>query len=223
MKSKHPISLLCLFFLLLLVCCKHEPPPKICQYDSSVEEMKKWYYFKTGTWWVYQEQNTGDYDTVTVFDHEEGLSQGGYDFFNYYVHHSHDGFDVNYYFNSSYSIHCLSTSECTCHKVLRSRYEPGNFVGDGWIFLYPLIEGNYSYLISSDGLEGGKTLMSNFADTLSLFENNYTHVAHWIVDLDGSMGDIPGEYDIAENFGIIKAKYPELNEIWELKESFIIQ
>jgi hypothetical protein len=37
------------------------------------------------------------------------------------------------------------------------------------------------------------------------------------------MGDISSEYDIAENFGIIKAKYPELNEIWELKESFIIQ
>jgi hypothetical protein len=223
MKSKHPISLLCLFLLLLLVCCKHEPPPKVCQYDSSVEEMKKWYYFKTGTWWVYQEQNTGVLDTITVYYDWDGLSQSGYDGFEWYGNSSLDGFNYYYTFNSSYSIHCLSENECKCHKVDRAKGQSGNFVGAGQIFLYPLIEGNYSYLISSDGLEGGKTLMSNFADTLSLFENNYTHVAHWIVDLDGSMGDISSEYDIAENFGIIKAKYPELNEIWELKESFIIQ
>jgi hypothetical protein len=223
MKSIHSISLLCFFILLCLACCKHEPPPPVCQYDSSVEEMKKWYYFKAGTWWVYQEQNTGVLDTITVYYDWEGLSQSGYDGFEWFSISSLTGIDYRYRFNSSYSIHCLSESECTCHKVNRSKAQPGGFVGDGNIFLYPLIAGNYSYLISSDGLQGGQTTMIGFVDMLELLGNTYSHLARWNVDLDGSMGDITSSYLISENIGIVKQEYPELNQVWELKEYFIIQ
>ena len=60
--------------------CKHEPPEQTCQYDSSLEEMKKWYFFKTGSYWIYEEVNSGARDTVTVYFHEEGVSSGGFDF-----------------------------------------------------------------------------------------------------------------------------------------------
>lgn len=63
--------LLHLLFLSLLCVglsrCKHEPPEQPCQYDSSLEEMKKWYFFKTGSYWIYEEVNSGARDTVTVY------------------------------------------------------------------------------------------------------------------------------------------------------------
>jgi len=208
------LALLCM----VLANCRHDPDPEpeFCEYDSSVEEMKKWYYFKTGTWWVYQEQTTGDLDTVTVFDNSAGVS-GGFDFFNYYVHHSHDGFDVNYYFNSSFSIHCLTETKCTCHKVLRSRYEPGNFVGEGWIFLYPLIEGNYT------ASNGGWCTLDTMHSAYSVNSIIYSNVSQWDIPNDDSEDDVHTKYWIGKNFGIVRRKNLSTNMDWILIESIIIQ
>ncbi len=214
MKSKLPISLLCLFTLLFLVCCKHEPPPKVCQYDSSVEEMKKWYYFKTGTWWVYQEQNTGLLDTITVYYDWEGLSQSGYDGFEWFSISSLTGIDYRYRFNSSYSIHCLSERECTCHKVNRSKAQPGGFVGDEWLFLFPLIEGNYNNIDAYVGGEwiGGKTTCVETNLSAVVGNDTLVNVVRWNVDYDASMeGYPPSTYYLAENVGFIKMEYPSLN------------
>jgi hypothetical protein len=144
------VAFLSLLALALVTCRKPDPdpePPAVCQYDSSVEEMKKWYYFKTGTWWVYQEQTTGALDTITVYYDWEGFNTSGTEGFETWCTSSYDGFNYKYYFNSSYSIHCLTAPACNCHKVGRAKTMPGNFVGEGWLFLYPLIEGNYTYLV----------------------------------------------------------------------------
>jgi hypothetical protein len=217
MKSKHPISLLCLFLLLLLVCCKHEPPPKVCQYDSSVEEMKKWYYFKTGTWWVYQEQNTGVLDTITVYYDWEGLSQSGYDGFEWYANGSLDGFNYKYRFNSSYSIHCLSEKECTCHKLNRSKTQPGNFVGDAFIFLYPIIKGNYTG--SGSGVSFVKEVFSSF----DILDSTFNDVALWEVEDDPSEDGEHSLYWIAKNVGIVGIEKTNAVETWNLINYSIIQ
>jgi hypothetical protein len=51
--------------------CRHEPPGEAsnnCAYDCSLEEMKNYYFFKTGTWWVYEEVDTGVLDTLQVYE-----------------------------------------------------------------------------------------------------------------------------------------------------------
>jgi hypothetical protein len=217
MKSKHPISLLCLFLLLLLVCCKHEPPPKVCQYDSSVEEMKKWYYFKTGTWWVYQEQNTGVLDTITVYYDWDGLSQSGYDGFEWNGNSSLDGFNYYYTFNSSFSIYCLNQRECTCHKVDRAKGQAGNFVGAGQIFLYPIIKGNYT------GSGSGVSFVKDVFSSLEIQDTMFNDVALWEVQDDLSEDGEHTRYWIGKNMGIVRAEKINAGEMWDLVNYSIIQ
>ncbi len=200
--------------------CKHDPPPEppaVCQYDSSVEEMKKWYYFKTGTWWVYQEQTTGELDTITVYHDWEGTNGDGTEGFEWYGNSSYDGFNYKHRFNSSYSIHCLTAEECTCHKVERSKTMPGNFVGAGKIFLYPLIEGNYT----ASGT--GWCTLEVLHDSLALSENTYNNVAEWDIPDDDSEENVHTKYWIGENAGIIRWQNLETNSDWLLIGSNIIQ
>lgn len=220
------VAFLSLLAIALVTCRKPDPdpqPPAVCHYDSSVEEMKKWYYFKTGTWWVYQEQTTGALDTIIVYYDWEGFNTSGTEGFETWCTSSYDGFNYKYYFNSSYSIHCLTAPACNCHKVGRAKTMPGNFVGEGWLFLYPLIEGNYSYQISSDGNEYGQTVSTQVLDSLVFHGQQYGSVVIWEVDLDGSEGDVPAVYTIAKNKGIIHYEYPESNEAWVMIECNIIQ
>jgi hypothetical protein len=220
------VAFLSLLAIALVTCRKPDPdpePPAVCQYDSSVEEMKKWYYFKTGTWWVYQEQTTGALDTITVYYDWEGFNPSGTQGFETWCTSSYDGYNQYYSFNDSYSIHCLTSEECLCHKVERARGRPGEFVGAGWLFLYPLIEGNFSYQISSDGTQYGQTISTQVLDSLVFNGKQYGSVVIWDVDLDGSEGDVPAIYSIAQNVGIIRYEYPESNETWVMLECNIIQ
>ncbi len=208
---------------LVLANCRHnieeEPTPVLpCQYDSSIDEMKKWYYFEEGTQWIYQAQTTGELDTATVYDSNEGDT-----WFDYYVFHSKGGWIVNYYFDTSRSIYCLTSKQCTCHKVYRARGKPGNYVGEGGIFVYPHIVGNYNNLISSNGNEGGRTTSTDLYDSIDVAGQSYLNVVRWEVAIDGSMGDVPAHYFISSNTGIIKMEFPESNEIWSLLSYSIIQ
>ena len=211
---------------LLLTMCKKDPqkePAAICQYDSSVEGMKEWYYYKTGTWWVYQEQTTRELDTIIVYYDWAGTNSSGTVGFEWYCRSSYDDFNYKYRFNSSYSIHCLSTEECTCHKVDRSKTRPGNFVGSGKIFLYPMIEGNYSYLLSSNATQGGQTTLITLSDSISILGKTYYDVARWRVFPDTSEDDQTMIYVIAKNYGIVQKKNLTQNTDWILIDSGIIQ
>ncbi len=205
----------------VLATCKHEPPPeppKVCQYDSSIEEMKKWYYFKTGTQWIYQEQTTGELDTVTVYDHADGS-----DWFDFYEFHTYGGWLVNYWHDPSWSFPCLTTNECSCHKVFRSRGKPGNYVGEASLFIYPHILNNYAGLYGEAGEFGQKTVLIGIRDSIILNDSTYFQIATWEASSDASESHDSTEYSIAKNIGIVQQRILETNKDWCLISYSIIQ
>ena len=98
----HLLTLLAICFI--LSCCKHEPPTEPaeeCQYDNNIGEMKRWYYFKVGTWWVYQEETTGALDTITVYYNVDGFDSG-IDYFEWYGHSTYDGYNYKYPYSNQF-------------------------------------------------------------------------------------------------------------------------
>ena len=187
--------------------------------------MKNWYYFKTGSWWVYQEQTTGDLDTVTVYYDWAGFNTSGTEGFEWYAHSSFDGFDYFYVFNSSFSIHCLAQEECTCHKVKRAKGKSGNFVGEGWIFLFPLIEGNYNNISGYPNGQNtaGTTTVTNTDLSFLIPPDTIPGVVRWEVSTDQSIAGWPSVYLLVQNIGIVQMEFPHTNEYWKLIEYQIIQ
>lgn len=182
--------------------------------------MKKWYYFKEGTQWIYQEVTTGELDTATVFNSIDGDT-----WFDFYVLHSKGDWIVNYYFDTSWSIYCLTSKECNCHKVFRSRGKPGNYVGEGGIFVYPNIVGNYNNIVGfpNGQITGGTTTLA--AADLEFITANDTlnEVIRWEVSTDQSMHGWSSAYEIAIHIGIVRMAFPHFEEDWKLIEFSIIQ
>jgi hypothetical protein len=211
------LSLLCVG----LSTCKHEPPKDICEYDASLEEMKKWYFFKTGSYWIYEEVNSGARDTVTVYFDEEGISPGGFDYWTMNTYSSYYDYDFNYRFNDSYTVNCLSSRNCQCKKVNRSKVRPGDFVGDENLFLYPIILGNYNYL----GTGGSSTVIEVF-DTISIGEMEFQNVNCWFADncLTENINPInwddgvPAKFYFAQEVGIVRKEVLEYIQDWQLVE-----
>ncbi len=217
--------LLTTFICLVLANCRHnieeEPTPVIpCQYDSSIDEMKKWYYFEEGTQWIYQEQTTGELDTATVYDSNEG------DFwFDYYVFHSEGGWINHYSFDTSWSIYCLTSKLCECHKVNKSKFRPGDFIGEANIFIYPNIVGNYNNIVGfpNGQLTSGSTTLTNVDLQFVIGNDTIEEVIRWDVTADQSISGWPAHYQIGKNRGILKMEFPHTNEEWNLIEYEITQ
>ena len=208
-----------LFFALLLSCKKpqpHEPQESIC--DDSLENMKDWYFFKTGSWWIYREENTGMVDTVTVYSYSETPYGENNLVIESIEWHSHDNHSVVYYLDQSIVDICNLIPSCNCFYIERSRYIPGDFVGAFYAFTYPMLDQNYVSIfeyVNGGVYEGYSTLSYPYlpfiinADTL-------TETAKWNVEADISMNGQPATYTIVKNIGIVEIEYPDSNYVWKL-------
>jgi hypothetical protein len=187
--------------------------------------MKEWYFFKTGTWWVYRERNGGMLDTVTVYEHSEGISSGGFDAFSYGESHSYDHYDIQYWYNSSFDGENGVDPNCINRRLSKSRYRPGDYVGQCEPFLYPIYNGNKGGILGflDDGTHSGWTYLSYPYSITYESGEMLDSLMRWEVDTDISMNGPPAVYIIQKNKGIIQAEYPDSNQVWELVSSHIIQ
>ncbi len=224
MKKLIPIISL-LFVCIAFVTCRHEPDQDSagCGEATSIDEMKEWIFFKTGTYWIYQEETTGELDTMTVVTSAEGIHEGtNYRWFSYDVISSRDGWKYYWWFSESYSNDCPSTEHCYCNKVLCSKSRPGDFFGEDIMFTFPLFEGNWMGLWG--GGDGGVSTLLDLNDTLQILVSPLS-VKNAIFHIDHSVCDdwAPSDYSIAKNYGIVKKSIPSLAENWSLKAAYIIQ
>jgi hypothetical protein len=219
---------LLLLVLVSLVTCKHECPDPYskgcngCDYDQSIEGMKEWYYFKTGSWWVYQEETSGELDTIIVYNDWDGPTGNGYQGFLWDAKGSFDGYKYFHQFSSSFSIHCLNQDNCTCHKLLREKAQQGNYIGGGQLYAFPIIAGNYLNVIGN--LSGSGISSVTAVDIeLVVLGVTYNEVCHWDVSIDASENDKHTRYTFAKNIGIIRREIVDDSKVWLLKEYYVVQ
>jgi hypothetical protein len=221
--------------LMLIICvvcsrCKHfgddDNPAEECYYDGSVEGLKEWYYYKVGTYWIYEDVNSGMRDTLTVTFNEESPEGANFasckfkSFSTYY-----NGY-INVFFNDSYTIHCLNHRLCECRKIQWGFNSTATGVtGGGWYFLYPHIPNNYNNIAGT----GTSTLQSNHQQ-MTVQDSLFIQVVVYDVTnsfIEGPQtGWQPGTqvyFSIAKNHFIIRKQVPEYDQDWQLIEHVIIQ
>ncbi len=216
-----------LFFITLCVVlstCKHEPvfDPTTCGDAQTIDEMKQWVLFKPGTYWIYEEETSGDRDTVIVTEHFDGVSSGGYAAFGCVMHSSYDGYNYDYYFNDSYSRSCDWSEGCTCFKVFCNKSKPGDFVGDDRTFIFPLKEGNYLGM-SWGGGDFGYISITNYHFTVSTESHQFPECVEFTIDHAVQHNWTKVRLSLSMNIGIVRKEQIEMNETWNLIEYQIVQ
>jgi hypothetical protein len=141
--SAYPFAACALFCIVQLqtrTCLDPNGPQ--CGEATTIDEMMEWVYFKTGTYWVYREQNTGVLDTMTVYFDYNGVSATGNREFKIKILSSLDGYTYEYWFNDSWSGDCSLFPGCYCRTVDCEKYKIGDFAGGNHVFIFPLKKGS---------------------------------------------------------------------------------
>ena len=180
--------------------------------------VKDWMYFKTGSYWIYQEENSGALDTLTVWEDWEGTAQEVNDAFYTYTVSSYDGYFYRYTYNSSFTIYCLIVRNCQCEKIDRSKSRPGDFVGSDKLFLYPPILTNYT----GSGLSGTTTVTQILSD-YPIVPKELNQVAVFHTENNASEDFQETFFYVSKHVGIIRKELISDGEVWNLIEYSVIQ
>ena len=229
----------CILHILLVaaicvVCsrCKHVPPPEPCDCGeaNTLEELKQWAYFKTGTYWVYEEETSHVLDTFMVLNSHDFVTSQGNEQFDYEMLRTRDQYYYRFWFNEGWSALDCNNDCCECRRLWCSKYRPGDSDGQSALLTFPTFVGSYSYLGSGDG-DYGKVEVVDFLSQLPIGSSMFYDV---VVELntnsvlDQNPSTFTNEYYqvkyyFAKGFGIIRKEIIETNEIWNLIDYQIIQ
>ncbi|HYG14178.1 MAG TPA: hypothetical protein VEC12_00390, partial [Bacteroidia bacterium] len=140
-----------LFMLLFVVCvnsCKPSETPapnnnNNWPKDWSVpQEVLDYYYFKPGSMWVYENDKTGQRDTVVATQSTKkwgnGQNDEKYQTAETILYSNLENFYYRYYVSMQGASACIKDgSNHPCYILFYSKYKPGNALGEGMSCVFP--------------------------------------------------------------------------------------
>ncbi len=218
----------CLMFLLLISACKKDPEPPVKSYCElhpdecvDVRDVKNYFYFQVGTWWVYEEENSGKRDSVYV---TETFSDTGSVIFSTRLFSEYDGYYYRFWttgVGSNVENNMTKKSERST-RVLRSKGKPGDYVGEATCFLFYPTAGLWTY---TNG--GGYIGYGNKLEVEEVFENylvvdeSYQNVVKMSEEYTVVEESQPTIHYYCPNVGLIKKELLDSNQIWNLVDYHI--
>lgn len=221
-KIKNTVLLFCMitFFTVVLSSCGPSDEEVYIKID---EEVLAWGAFKEGTYWIYQEENTGTIDSVYVYKQEEayGESDRGskkvkitYEVFLGSIFINSINNDTLYYDVTTFSSNILLT------RVTRIKNDPArscnivpppysNFFKEGYT--------------TRTGLLSQKTVFDSIYPIYTLGELEFTNVIRANNNENYAYNGTPTLLYSARNVGMIRKEFPERNEVWNLIRYNVVQ
>jgi hypothetical protein len=220
-KPQHIITLL-LCTLILLGCKKDEPIP--CQETGNencedIQNVKHFFYFKVGSYWVYEEETSGDLDTVYVTEASENPTNYDFDVRVYSTYQ-----DYFYHFWPEYygAGSCQDSGPiCSaCLRVKRSKYKPGEYVGEGRSFIFVMEVGDFEY-VPNTAFTNNKIIIdakydSYLIDTLIFNRTVKMHELNTFIE-----DKQPTNHYFSEDVGLIRKELLDSNKVWNLIDYYI--
>ena len=213
-------QLLLIILTLCLASCKDKNTTEsYCKENSggcqSVLEGKKYFAFKRGSWWVYEEENSGKRDSVYVTDY---ASSGNYDF-DIRTHSTLDGYNYHYWpFYAGGNKNCsqIAPVNIKCMYITRSKYKAGDFIGEDDCFFVQHNKGDYTYAYNNIHYPNNKIIVEEIYPTYSIGK---IHVGKTVKIHELSTmveGIQPTNHYWAENVGLIRKELLDSNQVWNL-------
>lgn len=222
-KSKH-ILLLLLCTIIVFGCKKDKTPscpstgePANCE---PVQNVKNFFLFKVGSWWVYEEETSGDLDTIYV-------TEAAHDPTNYY-------FDVRVYSTyQDYYYHFWPVSGATsqncvdfgticsrCIKVKRSKYKSGDVLGEASCFIFIPSVGDSDFNWNSQ-FPDNYVFVDSITSEFSIGNLDFSRTIK-MHELNTRMEDYqPTNHYFSENVGLVRKELLDSMKVWNLIDYYI--
>ena len=212
MKPHKVFYLLAAVAALIYGCKKKEP-------DNSyynLEEAKAYTYFKTGTYWIYQDSISGVEDCVFVTDNllTKDTSEGKiYDYYFTETYNTYNNTKNTYWMHQSWAIQYKDI------PVWRTTKRPNESVTQTNLLVYPFVVNktyypytNVGYIMLKEIISIGNFSGSSFNNIVKFYDS-------------GNSTDYGSEtnYYIARNIGIIRKEIIDSVQVWNISRYNIVQ
>lgn len=220
MTSKFATISLLFFLVLALGCKKKEEPCTTCGENcEDIQNVKHFFYFKVGSWWVYEEENSGLRDSVYMTSAAE--NPNNYDF-DVEVYSTHQDYTYRYWPEYFPTNGCPEHGTICrkCVNVNRSKYKPGDFVGEASCFIFVPLEG-WNEGNPNVFFENNRIHVDSVEDSLST--KGFTFGRTVVIFEDNTLmeGRQPTYHTFSENIGLIKKELVDSNQVWNLVNYYI--
>ena len=217
-RSMKKWTLLLMALPLLWACRKDDQIPFCEQYPDEcvdIRMVKDWFYFDVGSRWVYEEENTGQRDTVIV---TSSWSDTGSFEFTTRVFSSYDRYYYRCWANSAirYGDDKLVKKSTRSTSVKRSKGKEGDYVGESYCFLFYPMDGY------SQPNNGGASIVGSYIHIDSTFytyeiaEFQFKEVIKIREDHTLIEESQPTIHYYAGNVGLIRKELIDSNQVWNL-------
>lgn len=208
------ITLITVFF-----SCKEKQDP---YEDHRLQTLTLAYcYFKTGTYWVYEDSATGAIDSVYVYKDRyktdtipEGnyyeYDPGLYDWFEYDLIGTYYKKKTNIWANSSWSSERNNHTNI-CFLVSTDTFTGGTNETPIWISNFK--RGGFLY--------AGKGIIMNTSSFIN--HENYQNVLVYLNTVNSTEKESPVYYYFAPRVGIVRREIIDTKKVWKLKRHHVIQ
>jgi hypothetical protein len=213
--------------ILLVFSCKKEAGTAFCELHPDecvdIREVKDYFYFKMGSWWVYEEEHTGKRDSVYVTQTWTDTSSV---LFETWLHSSYDGYDYTFWttgVNGSLVTNNMTKKTSRATNVNRAKTVSGDYVGEDPCFLFYPTPGAWTYTY------GGPTITNNVLKIEAVHANytNYSIAFEEVVHLSEQHTAIeekqPTHHFYAPHIGLIRKELIDSNQVWNLVSYHINQ
>ncbi len=215
-----------LLLLLLLVpaCTKDKVPCDNCTSSGAdcedIQNVKHFFYFKVGSWWVYEEETSGARDSVYVTEAVENTSNYNFDVRVYSTYQ-----DYYYHFwpvNGAASNSCVDNGIICerCKKVRRSKYKPGDFVAEATCFIFLPIVGEYDGN-PNNSFSNNRVIVLQNLDSMEIGELFFNRTIQMFENKTYMEGDQPTNHYFSENVGLVRKELLDSNQVWNLVDYYI--
>jgi len=212
---------------ILFFSCKKEkaegpsPCPGCSTYYAA--DVKNWLYFQPGTYWIYEEQTSGDIDCVYVTSntYDDGNPQSA--FFRCETYSTYHAYYFNYLSNNPLIDNCYPSfmGEKRCVIVNRDKTKPGDFVGETVCFFFRPKVGDTYDTWNNPGLS--TVSVESIIDSIVVSDSLYEYIVLMDEERNITESDQNTKFYFAENYGIIKKILIDSSQTWNLIRYNIIQ
>jgi len=217
MKKLKYISLLTLVVLITFTQCRKDKKefvpfceefPEQC---VDMERIKDHYYFKTGSWWIYQEVTSHQLDSQWVS--QSWVSDCN---FSLTIKSSLDDYDRERWTHLlTPAKNCGRIEKLNFSRIERSKYKPGDFKGTSYIgIFYPTI-GDSAYNSNAYYLNN-YIKVENILEELLQLNYSFNNVIEYFEYSNKTENNQSVKTFYAEGVGLIKKELIDSNQTWLL-------
>ncbi|MES2556446.1 MAG: hypothetical protein V4604_09870 [Bacteroidota bacterium] len=217
------LFVLTLVVLLISVSCKDKAPKPggPCTTCQSVSAAKDFFYFKMGSWWVYEEETSHERDSMYVIEANDDVN--GYDF-DIRIKSALTDYEYHYwpiYFSGISGCSEVTPISKKCLFVKESKGNPGDFIGESNCFFIRHRKGEFVSAFNVN-FPDNKVYIDDILDTFQLnsFSFPSTIKTHELAKIQDN--NQPTNYYYAKGVGIVRKEFLDSNQVWNLVDYYIV-